>query len=461
MIFRTHFTESSAGAASRRGSPNKGDDMRPWMISVILVVQIGLAVDQGLKCMQRIAGEDFPSYYYAVRAAREGRDPYDVSGLTADRAQDMERIGFEAAAQAKQTPVHPYLYPPAFLASISWLGAHDLAHAFQFWYLLSELCSLAAVALLAWHWRDLGAKVPGLLAMVFTLHFAFLLNLTFGQVNAPLLLLTLAGAICVDRKYPLLGGTLIGFAAGLKILPGLFIAIWLWQRRFRPALAGLAALSITLVVGWAYLGTAAQFNYFGEILPEMLQGRYPGLTVALQDCPNHSPANFYDRFFPHPTTRTTVTLPTKVLAGLTNLMILASLAWGCARPGENRWSQAAQLAAVALVSHWLPLYSYEHYLVWVWPGMVLVLAAPELGRLRTWTTGPLLLAVLILAFPLIPIVDLVRPSLSSTALQALSWVDELKFLALIVIFVALLRLTRTVDPAPSAESPATGRDPAV
>ncbi len=93
-------------------------------------------------------------------------------------------------------------------------------------------------------------------------------------------------------------------------------------------------------------------------------------------------------------------------------------------------AHAAQASAIAIATLLIPVYTYEHHLVWAIPGIVLAIAAAASGRLhRAWWI-PLGLAVAALCFPL--------PDLKDTATNLLSgplaWLaQESKFLALWVI----------------------------
>ena len=60
-------------------------------------------------------GRDFASYYYAVKVASEGGDPYDKALLRQ-----------AARADGTRKAVHPYLYAPPFLLIMTWALPYDL-----------------------------------------------------------------------------------------------------------------------------------------------------------------------------------------------------------------------------------------------------------------------------------------------------------------------------------------------
>lgn len=98
---------------------------------------------------------------------------------------------------------------------------------------------------------DLGLLVPLLL----TSRYLFS-NFEHLQVNLFLFALTLAGLYLQATGRAVTGGTAIGLAAALKVMPALFIPYLAYRGRWRPALAATVAtvaFSVTpaLVVGWA------------------------------------------------------------------------------------------------------------------------------------------------------------------------------------------------------------------
>lgn len=86
-------------------------------------------------------------------------------------------------------------------------------------------------------------------------------NFEYLQVNIVIFALTLAGLYWQSRGRDVLGGSVIGFAAALKVMPALFIPYLFYRRRIRAGLAATltlvaCTLSPVLVFGW---GRTAEF----------------------------------------------------------------------------------------------------------------------------------------------------------------------------------------------------------
>lgn len=366
------------------------------------------------------AGRDFASYFYAVRAAQAGQDPYDrrvLSGL--------------ARADGSRGAVHPFFYPPPFIAFTSWIGSTDLQSAFRIWFWLDELAALlAALALWRW-WRALDPVVPGAVAVLFALTTALPNNHIMGQANLPVLALVLGGLYAERSGRDLLGGALVGVACMAKMSPALFVAWWLLRGSYRPVAAACGTAIALTLLSLPWVGAAHQLGFYTSVLPQFASGDYNGLGVPIQLFGNHSIPNVLDRTFPSPTAA--LSGGARAASSAIALAGLAGLGWAFRRRTDDPWSVAGQISAISVWMLLLPVYTYEHHLVWALPAAVCAVAAAAAGRLST----PLALicgaAVALLAFDL-------------QELKALSeWLDggqlgmlvqELKFLALLALLGA-------------------------
>src|SRR5688572_16661437 len=170
-----------------------------WHVLSVLTPAWVVTFDQG-------QGRDFASYYYAVRVAASGGDPYD-----------RQLLGSMSRDEGTRNGVHPFLYAPPFLLTMAWALSFDLDGAYHTWFWLHELAAIAAgLVLWAW-WRPLGRNVGVFIVVVMALMTAIPNNHSMGQANFPGLLLALAGLWQTDRKRPVLGGALMGAACMLKM----------------------------------------------------------------------------------------------------------------------------------------------------------------------------------------------------------------------------------------------------
>ncbi len=200
----------------------------PVLVLVVTAAVAG-ALRGGLK--------DLLVYQYGGRTVLDGlpylasRDP--VTGL---------RFTYPPFAAVVMAPLAPL---PAWLAAALWTGA--------------SVGALAAVVVVVRHALDRPA--PGWLVALVTGGALALepvwQNLTFGQVNAFLMLAVLVDLVRPERRW---SGVLVGIAAGVKLTPLVFVVLLLLVGR--RAAAGRAALVFagTVAVGFVAMpGAAASY----------------------------------------------------------------------------------------------------------------------------------------------------------------------------------------------------------
>ncbi|WP_370093161.1 glycosyltransferase 87 family protein [Streptacidiphilus sp. MAP12-20] len=180
----------------------------------------------------------------------------------------------------------PFIYPPiaalAFLA-LAPLGLHGLQH------LAVVLDQFALLAVLAASWSLLGrrfsAGATGLLLAAGGVALWLVpveRTIFFGQVSLVLLAAVLVDCALPDRFRS--KGVLIGLAAGVKLVPGLFVLYFLVTRRWRAAAVASATFAATVVVGALALPKAARTYWFHTIgLPQRINSH-----VSLADAANQS-----------------------------------------------------------------------------------------------------------------------------------------------------------------------------
>jgi alpha-1,2-mannosyltransferase len=265
-------------------------------------------------------------------------------------------------------------------------------------------------------------------------------NHAMGQANFPGLLLALAGLWQTDRGRPEVGGVLMGIACMLKMSPALFVLLWLVRRQWLAAGVAVLTGALLSVLVLPIAGIAVQWRFYTEILPTFSSGWYNGLSVPIGIFGNHSIPAWLNDVFP---SGGHVLSPTaQALSTVLGLGTLAVTLWSF-RGGlpPDPLARAAQAACVGVVLLLLPVYTYEHHLVFALPAAVLSIVATARGRLPGWAAGVAGTSVAVL------LVDL----------QALrSWSEdlppflrvvgmvlrELKFLSLLGLFGVTLALGR-------------------
>ncbi len=381
-------------------------------------------------------GRDFASYFYAVQVAANGGDPYDKRALGEAARDDGHRRG-----------VHPFLYAPPFLLWMSWAVAYDLPDAYHLWFWLDELCALGAALVLWLWWRPRSPHVGWVLAIVVAAMTAIPNNHQMGQANFIGLLLALAGLWQTDRGRPWRGGALMGAACMLKMSPALFVVWWLVRREWTAVGGSVAAAVVLSLLSLPLAGPAVQLEFYTRILPSFGSGWYNGLAVSIGLFGNHSLANLIHQILPPADATARMLSPAaNAVSVAASISALGAMAFAFRAPDPNWDERAAQASCVSVLLLLLPVYTYEHHLVFAIPAMVLGLLAVGQGRLAGPWTVVVGLCVAMVLFDLATLKRLAEGL--PDGMGALAWVlKEAKFFALVglVVVTGWLGMGRGLD----------------
>lgn len=368
---------------------------------------------------------DYATYHYAAQVAQRGGDPYDRHALSRASRAEETRDG-----------VYPYLYPPPFLFAVAWSPSLDLYTAYLTWFWLGELAALAAaLALIGWL-GPFGRETPLLVLAALAFCSAIPDNLLMGQANLLVLTLALLGLWQEDRGRWHVGGVLLGLAVVLKAAPVLLVAWWLLRGRFRAvavaAATGLVATGLSVLA----FGPEPLLTFLVDVVPSLRSGAMNGLGLPVSLFGNHSLANLWHQVFP---SGGRLLSPTAQVAnGLTGLTLIGALILAFRRRAPDAFTRAAQACAVMVLMLLLPVFTYEHHVVWALPGFVLVGLALATGRLSALWGVPLALAAVTWAWELSEV-----KALAADAPPAVAFLlREGKTFALLLLGAALVRLGR-------------------
>ena len=372
---------------------------------------------------QVVSGADFASYYFAAKVAQDGGNPY--------RPRQLRQA---AAGNSRPGAVHPFFYPPPFLALVWWAPQLELTTAYRVWWCVNVVCGLLCFAVLALWWRALGSATPLVLAALLVSFTALSNNFTMGQANLPVMLLALAGLWLADEDAPWWGGALMGVACMFKMSPALLVAWWLLRWRWREVAAACGMAVLLSVLSLAMLAPELQFDFYARVLPAFADGRYNGLTVPIGLFGNHSIPNLIHQAVGGPALRLAPLSSSlsSLVSGTMVLGLTTAFWWNPPDP----LSRHAQVAAVGGLMLLIPVYTYEHHMVWIVPAIVVCVVALTERRLPTWSAPVLALAVLAQCFP-ISLLREVSEALSRNHYPVVSFLlQEAKFAALLVFFGA-------------------------
>lgn len=325
-------------------------------------------------------GRDYASYHYAAVVAAEDGDPYDVQALS-----DAAR------ADGTRRNVNPFFYPPPFLWLVAWAPRVPLDAAYRAWFWINEASALAGVGFAWAALRRAGPAIPAILLVAFTLCSAVPDNLHMGQANFPVLAVALAG-LWLEERHPIAGGSLVGVACMWKMSPALFVAHWLVRGRHTSAIAACVTAVVLSIATLPLLGAADQLRFYTHVLPGFGSGDYNGLSVPITMFGNHSIPNLYAQRFPG---HGTLSPLARVLSAATALILVGgTLARVRTLPRE------ASIAALAVLMLLIPVYTYEHHVVWALPAVAVVGSALWSGTIDRRWAPVYLLAAAAWAFPL-------------------------------------------------------------
>lgn len=195
-----------------------------------------------------------------------------MHGAAAIRADTtLYGSGFSVASPAGL----PFTYPPfaaIALVPLSFVGLGLLA---WLWEIVSVIAlggcvTVAFRPLLARSEAMLGRRFGRTLALVVITSLALLArpvydDLSFGQVDMVLMVACMFA--CVSQRSRPGRAVLVGLAAAIKVVPGIFIVYLVLTRRWRMAGAALAAWAAATGLGFA-LRPAASVTYYGRLLWE-------------------------------------------------------------------------------------------------------------------------------------------------------------------------------------------------
>jgi len=410
-------------------TPNVQDRVPSWafvIAALAVVVHLYFALfplPAGAGPMKNTLGRDMASYYYAAQVAASDGDPYDVDALS-------------AAARADNTrdEVHPYFYPPPFLIAVAWVLPLELEAAYRIGYWLDELFLIIAMLALWRWWMPLGRAVPIAIAVWAGLMFPISYGHVMGQVNGLVLALVISGLWMAESDRELPGGALIGAACMFKMSPALFVGWWLLRGRRRAAAASVGTAVALSIFALPLVDFPEQLRFYTEILPAFGSGDYNGLLVKIGMFANHSVPNVADQLIPGDGMR--LSMGARVLSGGIALGLLGAAGW-LFRGKATEEQIAAQVAAVCLIALLIPVYTYEHHLIFALPAMVIGSAMAWRGAFPSWAGAGIAAASMILCLPHQPLKPFAKNALGDPLGLV---VQEAKFAAMVVLLAAMFRL---------------------
>jgi alpha-1,2-mannosyltransferase len=264
------------------------------------------------------------------------------------------------------------------------------------WQLLMDLMTLASVAALGvtgWiAFRELGWGRTGRAAATLALFGVTLWSepvqraLQLGQVEILFMAIIVWDLSQPDRRR--WKGAATGIAAGIKLVPLLFIVYLVLTRRFRQAATAAAAFAATIVIGWIFLPGPSRSWWIDGLFVQA------GRTGFVGDQQNQSLRGTITRLAGSVASGQ---LPWLIVAVVVTVAGLAA-AVVLYRSGRS----LAGLMACALTALLISPISWDHHWVWIVGGLAVTIdaAVRSSGRLRVvWLALTVLIVAAFEAWP--------------------------------------------------------------
>lgn len=391
---------------------------------------------------------DFASYYYGLQTTLDAGNPYDLQALT-------ER----AHADGFTNPVYPFFYPPPTLLLFMPAALGTLREATIGMYLLNNLL-LASTGYALWVFHGKRRFLVPVMAFVLLSFAPIQMNNQWGQVNLCALLLIVLGLACIRRESDLSGGILLGAAAMMKISPALFIVWMAYRRRFRVVAGAVVCAGLLTLISLPLVRPGVQLYFYSQVLPEFRAGgNYSGLSISLRSIGIHSLPRLWYLVFPNPDSRSVLSPSAAVASTISalGLIILIGLAVRARRVARGAQDQvfALQAGAVMVLMVILPVYSYDHHLVFLLlPIFALAVAVESRSLVVRWYL-PLTIAYLCLAMPRsVPeaAYDMTRPMQGPLGSLLRGAILEARLAAACIVLAGCLAAARHASHSPTETS---------
>jgi hypothetical protein len=208
------------------------------------------------------AETDFPNYYTAARALRQGqplRSYYDWTWFA--RQMNYAGNGTQLGAYTPQTPLTMLPFVP--------LTGLPPQRAKQIWLLLNLSFLLATVWLLS---RMTKFSFAAIWLLAFCGYFSLHTNFAYGQYYVFLLFLLTLAFYFLNRNNERLSGVTTAIAFALKLYGGPFFLYFAARRQWKALTSMVVAILVLLALAILLFGTADIHYYATQILPRTLEG---------------------------------------------------------------------------------------------------------------------------------------------------------------------------------------------
>ena len=294
-------------------------------------------------------------------------DVYTRGGLAILRGESLYHVSVN---------VLPFTYPPFAATLFTSLSLVPIEVA-RWLFTAGSLASYVAIVFVCARSARIGWR-SGLLvgAAGLTLE-PFFTNIDLGQIDLYLILMVALDCLILPRRHQ---GWLVGLAAGIKIVPGVFVLYFALKRDWSAVRRTAAGFVASVVLG-ALVAPGDSWHYWSGGFMDV---RRFGEGVALR-ADNQSLSAEFIRLSHD------VTPPKAVLIGLSTLALFAAVLVAKRQLGARRPLDA--MVALGLGSVLASPVSWTHHWLWVVPLLVVTVS-------RRWWINSWVLAIVFLTGPM-------------------------------------------------------------
>lgn len=156
-------------------------------------------------------------------------------------------------------PGLPFVYTPFTALILSVFAFFPEPLGIFLWTFLNA-SAFCTIILLSWHGRN--KRIILFLLVMFSFFNVSVQHFIFGQINMILVLMCLYDFLRKENKN-IPKGTLIGIAAGIKLTPLLFVAFFIYAKKWKEAIFSIISGLFTIMIGGVFL-PCDSYQYFGS-----------------------------------------------------------------------------------------------------------------------------------------------------------------------------------------------------
>jgi hypothetical protein len=178
-----------------------------------------------------------------------------------------------------------------------------------------------------------------------------------GQVNLIILFLITLG---IQKKQ----GGILAAAAMIKMSPALLLWPQIIWKKWRFVGYSIAFAIIFSIFFLPIMGFSEQKSFYTDVLPQFSSGQYSGLKVPIHLRSNHSIPELCAQWFPAETGKR-ISDAARICASLIHGGIFIFLTWLSWSIRKKEGREKCVLGAFVVLMVLLPIYTYEHHLVFL------------------------------------------------------------------------------------------------